>query len=247
MVSKNQIKLIQRLQQKKYRFQHKMFVVEGKKSILEFLHPDFEPEIIFVTEYFSDSLPKNKTNITTKEELKKISFLKNPDEGIAIFKFPNPQSIEHKGLILALDDVRDPGNLGTIIRLCDWFGVQHLVCSEQTVDCYNPKVVQASMGSLTRVSVHYTDLQQFLKQTPLPIYATAMEGEDAYQTQFPEDFVLIMGNEANGISENIFKFATKNITIPRFGKLQQAESLNVATATAILLSEAKRNSLKINI
>lgn len=247
MVSKNQIKLIQRLQQKKYRFQHKMFVVEGKKSILEFLHPDFEPEIIFVTEYFSDSLPKNKTNITTKEELKKISFLKNPDEGIAIFKFPNPQPIEHKGLILALDDVRDPGNLGTIIRLCDWFGVQHLVCSEQTVDCYNPKVVQASMGSLTRVSVHYTDLQQFLKQTPLPIYATAMEGEDAYQTQFPEDFVLIMGNEANGISENIFKFATKNITIPRFGKLQQAESLNVATATAILLSEAKRNSLKINI
>ncbi len=146
-----------------------------------------------------------------------------------------------------MDDVRDPGNLGTIIRLCDWFGVQHLVCSEQTVDCYNPKVVQASMGSLTRVSVHYTDLQQFLKQTPLPIYATAMEGESAYQTQFPEDFVLIMGNEANGISENIFKFATKNITIPRFGKLQQAESLNVATATAILLSESKRNSLKINI
>ncbi|MFK8298358.1 TrmH family RNA methyltransferase [Capnocytophaga cynodegmi] len=240
MVSKNQIKLIQKLQQKKYRFQHQMFIVEGKKSILEFLHSNFTVEQIFVTEYFSDKLPKSKTTITTKEELKKISSLKNPDEGIAIFKIPEEQPIQHKGLILVLDDIRDPGNLGTIIRLCDWFGVQQLVCSEQTTDCYNPKVVQASMGSLSRIKIHYTDLQNFLTNTTLPIYATTMNGENVHQTIFQEDFILIMGNEANGISEEIFKFATKKITIPRFGQLQQTESLNVATATAILLNEARR-------
>lgn len=240
MVSKNQIKLIQKLQQKKYRFQHQMFIVEGKKSILEFLHSNFNVEQTFVTEYFSDKLPKSKTTITTKEELKKISSLKNPDEGIAIFKIPEEQPIQHKGLILVLDDIRDPGNLGTIIRLCDWFGVQQLVCSEQTTDCYNPKVVQASMGSLSRIKIHYTDLQNFLTNTALPIYATAMNGENVHQTVFQEDFILIMGNEANGISEEIFKFATKKITIPRFGQLQQTESLNVATATAILLNEARR-------
>ncbi|MFK8267656.1 TrmH family RNA methyltransferase [Capnocytophaga cynodegmi] len=240
MVSKNQIKLIQKLQQKKYRFQHQMFIVEGKKSILEFLHSNFTVEQIFVTEYFSDKLPKNKTTITTKEELKKISSLKNPDEGIAIFKIPEEQPIQYKGLILALDDIRDPGNLGTIIRLCDWFGVQQLVCSEQTTDCYNPKVVQASMGSLSRIKIHYTDLQNFLSNIALPIYATAMNGENVHQTVFQEDFILIMGNEANGISEEIFKLATKKITIPRFGQVQQTESLNVATATAILLNEARK-------
>ncbi|ATA88561.1 RNA methyltransferase [Capnocytophaga stomatis] len=240
MVSKNQIKLIQKLQQKKYRFQHQMFIVEGKKSILEFLQPNFDVEQIFVTEYFSKKLPKNKTTITTKEELKKISSLKNPDEGFAIFKIPTEQPIKNKGLIVALDDIRDPGNLGTIIRICDWFGVHQLVCSQETVDCYNPKVVQASMGSLTRVNVHYTDLQHFLNNTKLPVYTTAMSGESVYRTPFPENLILVMGNEANGISEEIFKFATKKITIPRFGQLQQTESLNVATATAILLSEARR-------
>ncbi|MDO5106205.1 RNA methyltransferase [Capnocytophaga sp.] len=240
MVSKNQIKLIEKLQQKKYRFQHQMFIVEGKKSIIEFLQADFEAEHIFVTDFFSEKLPKNKTIVTDKETLKKISSLKNPDEGVAIFKIRKPQPIQHEGLILVLDDVRDPGNLGTIIRLCDWFGVQQLVCSLQTADCYNPKVVQASMGSLARTTIHYTDLQHFIKETQLPVYATAMTGKNSYQTRFPDDFILVMGNEANGISEEIFKFATEKITIPRFGNLQQTESLNVATATAILLSEARR-------
>lgn len=241
MVSKNQIKLIQKLQQKKYRFQYKMFVVEGRKSILEFLQANYQVEQIFVTDFFSQKLPKNKTYITTKEELQKISQLKNPDEGVAIFKIPLSENIDNKGIILVLDDVRDPGNLGTIIRLCDWFGIKHLVCSSETVDCYNAKVVQSSMGSLTRVNIHYLDLQHFLEKTSLPIYATAMQGESIYKTDFLKDCILIMGNEANGISENIFKFASKKITIPRFGELQQTESLNVATATAILLSEIKRN------
>ena len=237
MVSKNQIKLIQKLQQKKYRFQYQMCIVEGKKCISKFLDSAFEVEQIFATEYFSDNLPKNKTCITTKEVLKKISFLKNPDDGLAIFKIPKPQPIDNKGIILALDNVRDPGNMGTIIRLCDWFGIQQIVCSEETVDCYNPKVVQASMGSLTRIKIHYTDLKSFIKQTELPIFATAMNGKNIYQTHFPQDFILVMGNEANGISQEIFNLATEQITIPRFGNSQKTESLNVATATAVLLSK----------
>ncbi|CEN41190.1 Uncharacterized tRNA/rRNA methyltransferase ysgA (fragment) [Capnocytophaga canimorsus] len=129
---------------------------------------------------------------------------------------------------------------GTIIRLCDWFGVKQLVCSTETVDCFNPKVVQATMGSLTRVQVHYLPLGDFLKNTQLPVYAAVMEGENVYQTQLKTDAVLLMGNEANGISQENLSFVTSKVTIPRFGVLQQAESLNVATATAILLSEFKR-------
>ncbi|GIM60723.1 TrmH family RNA methyltransferase [Capnocytophaga canis] len=242
MVTKNQIKLIQSLQQKKYRSKHQMFVVEGRKSILEFLMQNFQVESIFATDYFSELLPKSKTILTTKDVLEKMSSFKNPDEGVAIFKIPLPQPIVDEGIIVATDDIRDPGNLGTIIRLCDWFGVQHLVCSYQTVDCYNPKVVQASMGSLGRVNIHYEDLHIFLKNSKLPILATAMDGENIYQTSFPKEGILVLGNEANGISKLNLEIAHQILTIPKFGSLQQAESLNVATATAILLSELKRNS-----
>lgn len=236
MVSKNQIKFIEKLQQKKYRTQYKMFVVEGKKSIIEFLQSGFEVEQIFVTDDFYGNFSQYNISFISKEELKKISSLKNPDDGVAIFKIPDNQPITFSGKILALDDIRDPGNLGTIIRLCDWFGIRQLICSPQTVDCYNPKVVQSSMGSLTRVSIYYTDLQEVIEKSKLPTYATAMQGENLYKADFPNDFILIMGNEANGISEKIFDLATKKITIPRFGNLQQTESLNVASATAIFLS-----------
>lgn len=236
MVSKNQIKFIEKLQQKKYRTQYKMFVVEGKKSIIEFLQSGFEVEQIFVTDDFYGNFSQYNISFISKEELKKISSLKNPDDGLAIFKIPDNQPITFSGKILALDDIRDPGNLGTIIRLCDWFGIRQLICSPQTVDCYNPKVVQSSMGSLTRVSIYYTDLQEVIEKSKLPTYATAMQGENLYKADFPNDFILIMGNEANGISEKIFDLATKKITIPRFGNLQQTESLNVASATAIFLS-----------
>lgn len=236
MVSKNQIKFIEKLQQKKYRTQYKMFVVEGKKSIIEFLQSGFEVEQIFVTDDFYGNFSQYNISFISKEELKKISSLKNPDDGVAIFKIPDNQPITFSGKILALDDIRDPGNLGTIIRLCDWFGIRQLICSPQTVDCYNPKVVQSSMGSLTRVSIYYTDLQEVIEKSKLPTYATAMQGENLYNADFPNDFILIMGNEANGISEKIFDLATKKITIPRFGNLQQTESLNVASATAIFLS-----------
>ena len=146
------------------------------------------------------------------------------------------------GLVLALDDVRDPGNLGTIIRLCDWFGIATLICSKATVDCYNPKVVQATMGSITRVQIHYVDLEPFLKdnEAQFPIYGTFMNGSTIYQESLSQKGILVMGNEANGISPAIEALVQKRLTIPRFGVNQETESLNVATATAIVLNEFRR-------
>ena len=136
--------------------------------------------------------------------------------------------------------MNDPGNLGTIIRLCDWFGVEQLICSENTVDCYNAKVVQSTMGSLSRVSIVYTDIKLFIQKSDLPVYAAMMDGVNVYKSQLPEKGILIMGNEANGISSEVSELVTNKITIPKFGETQLTESLNVATATAILLSEFKR-------
>jgi RNA methyltransferase, TrmH family len=144
-------------------------------------------------------------------------------------------------LIVALDDIRDPGNLGTILRLCDWFGIHELLCSEQTVDVYNPKVVQATMGSISRVNVTYANLETVLANTKLPVFGTFMDGENIYKANLEKQGIIVMGNEANGISPEIEKIVTSRISIPRFGKLQQTESLNVASATAIILSEFSRN------
>ena len=164
----------------------------------------------------------------------------NPNKALAVFKIPQFKAVEQNGLIIALDAVRDPGNLGTIIRLCDWFGVENLVCSNETVDCYNPKVIQATMGSITRVHITYIDLVSFLKDYKGPVYGAYMEGENIYKSTLPQSGVIVMGNEANGISQAIETLVTHKISIPRFGNLQVTESLNVATATAILLSEFSR-------
>ena len=239
MLSKNQQKIIQKLQQKKYRNELGLFVVEGKKGILEFVQAGFKVEAIFATSLFSEQLNKLPLTLISKEELSKISTLKNPDEGVAIFHQPKHKGILQEGLILALDNIQDPGNLGTLIRLCDWFGIETLLCSEQTVDCYNPKVVQASMGSLSRVEVHYLPLEGFLATCALPIYVATLQGTNLYTTTFPEDCVIVLGNEANGVSPEVAALANNAITIPRFGKLQQAESLNVAMAGAIIVSQVK--------
>ena len=239
MLSKNQQKIIQKLQQKKYRNELGLFVVEGKKGILEFVQAGFKVEVIFATSLFSEQLNKFPLTLISKEELSKISTLKNPDEGVAIFHQPKRKGILQEGIILALDNIQDPGNLGTLIRLCDWFGIETLLCSEQTVDCYNPKVVQASMGSLSRVEVHYLPLAGFLATCALPVYVATLEGENLYTTTFPEDCVIVLGNEANGVSPEVAALANGAITIPRFGKLQQAESLNVAMAGAIIMSQVK--------
>ena len=240
MLSKNQVKLIQKLQQKKYRNELNLFIVEGKKSIVEFLQAGYHLELLIATEVFATVLNGQPITLVSKEELRKVSSLKNPDEGLAIFHQRQHKGILQEGVILALDNVQDPGNLGTLIRLCDWFGIETLICNSQTVDCYNPKVVQATMGSLTRVDVHYVDLAGFLATCALPLYAMDLDGENLYTTEFPEDCVLILGNEANGISPEVRALADGIITIPRFGKLQQTESLNVAMAGAIVVSQVRK-------
>ena len=240
MLSKNQVKLIQKLQQKKYRNELNLFIVEGKKSIVEFLQAGYRLELLIATEVFATALNGQPITLVSKEELRKVSSLKNPDEGLAIFHQRQHKGILQEGVILALDNVQDPGNLGTLIRLCDWFGIETLICNSQTVDCYNPKVVQATMGSLTRVAVHYVDLAVFLATCALPLYAMDLDGENLYTTEFPEDCVLILGNEANGISPEVRALADGIITIPRFGKLQQTESLNVAMAGAIVVSQVRK-------
>ena len=189
---------------------------------------------------FATALNGQPITLVSKEELRKVSSLKNPDEGLAIFHQRQHKGILQEGVILALDNVQDPGNLGTLIRLCDWFGIETLICNSQTVDCYNPKVVQATMGSLTRVAVHYVDLAGFLATCALPLYAMDLDGENLYTTEFPEDCVLILGNEANGISPEVRALTDGIITIPRFGKLQQTESLNVAMAGAIVVSQVRK-------
>lgn len=241
MVSKSQMSLIRKLQQKKYRAQLQLFIVEGKKSILEFLSEDYQLHTLFCTDLFSKSLSEKEVVFIDNNSLKKISTLKNPDEGLAIFHIKENLPID-SDITLVLDKVRDAGNLGTIIRLCDWFGITQIICSEDTVDCYNPKVVQATMGSLSRVQIEYKSLEKYLENIKFPILGATMDGENIYQTELPKKVVLIMGNEANGISKTIMNFLTQKITIPKFGHSQKTESLNVAVATSILLSELKRRS-----
>jgi TrmH family RNA methyltransferase len=240
-ISKNQLKLITSLSQKKYRQKHHLFIAEGIKVVNELLNSSFEVEILFCSNDFITTISADKITRISEVELKKISTLKSPNKVLGIFKIPEEKLLENSGLIIALDAINDPGNLGTIIRLCDWFGISQLICSKDTVDCYNQKVVQASMGSLTRISIHYTDLEDYLSATNLPTFIADMDGENVYKTVLPKEGILILGNEANGVSKEVKKQIQHKISIPRFGKTQETESLNVATAAAILLSEFKRN------
>lgn len=240
MVSKNQIKLISSLHQKKYRIANQLFIAEGVKGINELLQSNFELEHLYVTIDEFKSVSTTQKTVISDADLKKISALTTPNTCLAVFKIPKEKPVLNKGLIVALDTIRDPGNMGTILRLCDWFGINQIVCSKETVDLYNPKVVQATMGSIARVNVNYLNLKDFLETTSLPIYGTFMDGEDLYNSEITNEGIIILGNEANGISKEIEALVTKRITIPRFGNLQQTESLNVATATAIVLSEFKR-------
>lgn len=238
MISKNQIKLITSLKQKKYRLEHQLFVVEGVKTIKELLESDLILHTLYTTETFNiDAI--NEVLISALD-LKRISFLTTPNTALAVFRIPEFKAIDNSGLIVALDDIRDPGNLGTIIRLCDWFGVKELLCSKATVDCFNPKVIQATMGSITRVNINYVDLVAFIEKTRLPVFGAFMDGKNIYKTVLPKEGVLVMGNEANGVSKTIENLVNHKISIPRFGTLQATESLNVATATAVLLSEFRR-------
>lgn len=237
MISKSEIKSITQLQQKKYRDSRNLFIAEGPKVIKELLTEGLKLNAFFSTEISEVTEAQDKH--ITLQELKKISNLKTANKSLAVFERPASQKFENTGLVVALDAVRDPGNLGTIIRLCDWFGVTQLLCSQDTADCYNPKVIQATMGSIARVSVQYVPLAEVLQTSTLPIFGAFMEGKNVYKSTMPSEGIIVMGNEANGVSKEISVLISEKISIPQFGK-STTESLNVATATAILLSEFRR-------
>jgi TrmH family RNA methyltransferase len=241
MLSKNQIKLITSLQQKKFRFSNQLFFAEGVKVIQELVESNVELVHLYTTNDDFATISLDKKEVINESDLKKISALATPNTCLAVFKIPNEKKIIESGLIIALDAVRDPGNLGTILRLCDWFGIDQLLCSKDAVDIYNPKVVQATMGSIARVNVNYIDLESFVSQTKLTVFGTFMDGKNIYKSTLPQEGIIVMGNEANGISPELEKLIQNKLSIPRFGSIQKTESLNVATATAIILSEFRRS------
>jgi len=249
MLSKSQISLLKSLHHKKFRSGHGMFLVEGYKSVIDFINSAYPIEAIYHTSAIDPKLLKLSRKMNFVEislnDLEKISTLKSPQEVIALVKIPQwpvlSEQILRQKFSIVLDGIQDPGNMGTIIRTADWFGIQHIICSEDTVDVYNPKVVQATMGSIAHVNLYYTDLETFLPQVKLPIFGALLDGENIYHTDFGNEGLLIMGNEGNGVRQSIIKLIEHAVTIPRSGN---AESLNVGIATAIFCSEIKRNSYK---
>lgn len=241
MVSDKQIKIIKSLKLKKNRIKHNLFVAEGDKTILELITAGFNINSLYSINRQIEGV-KNSVIQLSKPELNKISNLSNPKNSLGVFEIPKPKKINYNKLIIGLDNISDPGNLGTIIRLCDWFGVEDLICSFDTVDCYNPKVIQASMGSISRVNITYLDLQKTLENNSLKTYGTYMQGDSIFEIDEIKNGVILFGNEANGINPNLSKFVDKRLSIPRFGKLKKTESLNVANALSIVLSENSRKS-----
>lgn len=252
MLSKNKIKFIQSLERKKVRDEHWVFLVEGNKMVDEALASGFEIELLVGTKNFLYGKQLADKAIgeiveTDKDSIKKASLLQSPQEALAVVKKSLSSNSEAKcegQLSLALDCIQDPGNLGTILRIADWFGIKQVICSTDTVDTYNPKVVQASMGAIFRVKTFYTDLPEFLqkeKGNGLPVYGTFMNGKNIYEQKLSKDGILVMGNEGNGISEKIEQLVTEKISIPSFAENDSgSESLNVAIATAICCSEFRR-------
>lgn len=237
MLTAHKIKIYNSLDKKKFRQKYNLFLVEGNKIINELKDSYYKISEIFSINTEEIFFPKTVTHLITERDLKKISFLQTPKDSIAVVELPKQKFLENQKIQLILDGIQDPGNLGTIIRLADWFGIEQIICSEDTVDLYNPKVIQATKGSFTRVNVFYTDLEDFLKNSDAENIGTDMIGENIYNFEFPEKFNLILGNEGNGMRAEVEKLVTKNITIPRFGKTKSTESLNVSMATAIILGQ----------
>lgn len=235
MISKNQLKAVRQLEMKKYRTREGLFVAEGPKVVGDLLRCGFRPAMLFATAEWKGS----DAQLVTDDELRKLSFLQHPQQVLAVFPIPDVQLVAQKSqLALVLDGVQDPGNLGTIIRIADWFGIATIFCSEDTADAWNPKVVQATMGSIARVQIVYCDLQQLLKDTTLPVYGTLLDGNNIYEQELKPEGYIVMGNEGNGISAPIRQLVTHRLLIPSFRP--GAESLNVAIATAITCSEFRR-------
>ncbi|WP_299250550.1 RNA methyltransferase [uncultured Cytophaga sp.] len=238
MLSKQTVKFTKSLQNKKFRRLYKQFIIEGEKSVLEVLHSDLVIHKILVTDYFETTYKSelkpylDRIEKASEKELNDIGTLQTNDSAIVICDMKpetTPGLIENEWTIV-LDNINDPGNLGTIIRVADWYGIKQIICSEETADFYNPKVINASKGSFLRVAVHYTDLIPFLSQQKVPVYGADLDGENIHQSTFGKQGVLVMGNEAHGLRDEIKNLLTQTISIPRFG---MAESLNVGIATAI--------------
>lgn len=247
MISKNKIKTIRSLQLKKFRDESGLFVAEGLKLVAD-LATGFSCETLVVTTSFKEKLPDinaGETLIVDEDAFAKVTSLKSPQGVLAVFhkkQHTLDSSALQSCLSIALDDIQDPGNLGTIIRIADWFGITDILCSESTADAYNPKVVQASMGALARVKVHVVDLCKTLAQVgEMPIYGTFLDGQDIYQEQLTQNGIIVMGNEGNGISAETEKLVTRKLRIPNFSD-KTVESLNVSVATAIVCSEFRRRT-----
>ncbi|MAR39152.1 MAG: RNA methyltransferase [Flavobacteriales bacterium] len=240
MISKNQIKFVKSLQQKKQRDIHQCFVVESTKNVLEILQSDYELLHLYATEHWLSvyNIKYECTlNVVSEKEIQRISSLKSASEVLAVVKIPIEQNnIDLKDVNIVLDDIKDPGNLGTIIRVCDWFGVKNIYCSNQSVDVYNPKVIQSTMGSISRVEVVYTDIVDLIRNSSneVKIYAAVMDGVDVNNIKVAENSLIVFGNESHGISQEILSLIKEKITIQKIG---EAESLNVAVSSAIILNK----------
>lgn len=240
MLSKNTIKYLTSLQQKKKRQEYGVYVVEGEKIVQEAISwaSGVIKNIYCLSDFASENdLSQFNVEVITDAELKQISTLTTPNKVLAVLE-KEQKTWDKSNFYLALDGIQDPGNMGTIIRLADWFGLTQIICSNDCVDGYNPKVIQATMGSLFRVQLHYVPLIDFLKEQNIPVYGALLNGENVYQQQLRKEGILLMGNEGNGIRSELLPYVTTPLTIPRFG---HAESLNVGIATSILLSEFSRN------
>mgnify|MGYP003574932726 CR=1 FL=1 len=237
MLTAHTIKVLQSLDKKKFRQKYNLFLVEGNKIISELPNSNFKIKEIFSTNPQNLNFRDTIIHQITENELKKISFLQNPKDSVAVCFLNEESKSEDQNIQLVLDGIQDPGNLGTIIRLADWFGIEQIICSEDTADFYNPKVIQASMGSFTRVNMVYCNLSEYLSKTENINVGTDMEGESIYTFEKPEKLNLILGNEGNGIRPETEKLLQKKITIPRFGKSKATESLNVSMAAGIILGQ----------
>lgn len=252
MLSKNKIKLIQSLNRKKNRDEAGSFLVEGNKMVEEALRSDFHIELVVCTSAYASQHPEiNKRSaeliISDNETIAKASLLQNPQDALAIVYQPkniSPEINLQNELCLALDFIQDPGNLGTILRIADWFGITQVICSENTVDVFNPKVVQASMGAVFRVKTYVTPLTDFLKtsiENSIPVYGTFLEGQNIYEQNLSSNGIIVLGNEGNGISDAVSGLVTQKLLIPTFSThSNKPESLNVAIAAAICCSEFRR-------
>ena len=235
MITKNQIKLIKSLRLKKNRIQSGFFVAEGEKIVDELLKSDLEAVNIFsISEKYKNL--KNYISINSTQ-LKQISNLKSPNNVLGIFKIPANKEIDFNSNIVALEEINDPGNLGTIIRLCDWFGIKDIICSKNSVDCYNPKVVQSSMGSISRVSISYMEFDNLISSVSYNTVAADLNGKSLKEHIFSKNQIIFFGNESNGFSQKVSSNIKTKITIQRYN--DNVESLNLASSVAIVLSELK--------